>query len=226
MSKSYLFKPFNWREINAKNYDEKPKDALCRRYRNFLEGVKDDDEEILLVRKLRINHHYKNQLEAMLLAGLSMKDCASKFGLPINIIKLYKQLFFDIDNKHSEVEFSDAALNDPSAEGSRLKICARRYGKEALLHCLGYRIPIPTKVIKELSDKVSFSLLTRCAEIELVNPNNIDACKLILKTIETYIKFEAAKEGNINTEVQEIFKQLNKLAEAGTNLKYRNYKDL
>jgi len=202
MEVDHLSKPFDWRAQNARSL-EPTIDALCKDYRDYLRGD-NTDYRFRVARQLHDKPAFKRQVEAMLLAGFSSEECAAKFKIGPEIVDTYKQLFFDLDTKNSEAECLEAVMNDPSYSGDQFKVVARLLGREALMFTLGYK----TNITKESSDNIrrrlEYALLLQCARIELIDPEEDQQFKIILKAIETLGKLESTKADAALSNVQQI----------------------
>ena len=202
-----LFKPFDWRRINAANKDEEPADDYCKRLREFLLEGK-EDREIQNVRRMHKTPFIKDQMESMLLTGMSEDECAEKFGIDRTSVRLYKKLFFDIDLKKSEVERASAVDGARTLKERSVKSIAVRFGKDPLLFFLGHKVKVKAHTIEELKTRLEFALLARCAEIETINPNSEKATKFVINAINTYIKLESIKKDTTSDEVQSALKRI------------------
>lgn len=132
-------------------------------------------------------------VEALLLSGADLQDITQAFGVPEQVLKDYKELFFDLTKLDTHLDKLSYVTHYPDRFGKELKVRALNLGPSFIYFKYANIVPT-TNVQRDLVKKMFLSSAYRAMEANYtsmttdVSKSAIEYAKLMLKAYESIEK--------------------------------------
>jgi hypothetical protein len=144
----------------------------------------------------------KEIVEALILSGADFNEVSDVFDVPVEVMKVYKELFMDTDRLVSKLDIIGYLENYPHANGKALKIRAYNLGPEFIYFKYANRVP-SSPVQKDMVKKLFLSSSYKAMEANYSDVGSANAkaatqhATIMLKAYEAIQKLmdDATEEG-------------------------------
>lgn len=163
------------------------------RYYEYRRLAKCDSPAHLQAFMMYENSFEREVIEALLLAEADPEDVREVFGIPGNVLAIYKELFFDTERFMSRLSKISYVENYPDQFGRELKLRALHLGPDYVLFRLGNYIP-KTEAQQNIVKRLFMSAAYRAMEANF-NPIASQVTRAAIQHAQVMLKaYDCLKE--------------------------------
>ena len=162
-------------------------------YHEYLNTGDCDNKENLYAFKLHEDPYKKEIVEALLLSDANLEEVQTVFGVPVESLKCYSELFFDTNSFYTRLDKLSYVENYKYKFGRELKVRAMSLGPEFIYFTYG-KVSPTTETQKTLLKKMFLSSAYKAMEMNFNSINSqttkasVEMAKIMIRSYESMEK--------------------------------------